>query len=252
MKPHVFVFTTLLLTTLSSTPAADVNWQTPVTISGDIDVSLVGSLVSAANPGDTDVGDTTINGVTFTAMPLSGNPTMSSDGVFTIAESQSTLSAGTGRYATAATPYANLSVAYRQMLGPLIYSDAAETYTITANNLTIGQEYLFQYWANLSSADFGEEELDINRTISVISGNAVTLDGNTTNDNGGLGQFVIGAFVADATSQVFTVQADGGVPAVPPLSQGFQLRAIPEPATAVLTSLASFVLLGRRGRKGDK
>ncbi len=69
--------------------------------------------------------------------------------------------------------------------------------TLTMAGLTVGQSYEFQCWTNTS----GPTAI----TNTATAGNSVMLDANTTDANGGLGQFAIGTFIADNTvSQVIS------------------------------------------------
>ena len=54
--------------------AAVINWQTPVNVTGDSDVSTAGTLVGAVNLGTPNgpSATTTVNGVTFAALNGSG------------------------------------------------------------------------------------------------------------------------------------------------------------------------------------
>ena len=72
---------------------------------------------------------------------------------------------------------------------------------------------------------------------------------NTSNSNGGLGQFAIGTFIADATgsqSITFSPSSNAG-----PTLNGFQLRVVPEPSTFAMLGLGLPALLAfrRRNRK---
>jgi hypothetical protein len=66
--------------------------------------------------------------------------------------------------------------------------------------------------------------------------NSVVLSSNTTDTDGGVGQFAIGTFTADATSEAITFS---GVSGVSPVLNGLQLRdlgpaPVPEPTTVAL------------------
>src|SRR6185503_7378361 len=60
--------------------------------------------------------------------------------------------------------------------------------------LTIGNKYEFQWWNNDSAvaSNFTETADDGN-------GNTITLNSNSTSAVGGLGQYAVGTFTADAT-----------------------------------------------------
>jgi autotransporter-associated beta strand protein len=76
--------------------------------------------------------------------------------------------------------------------------------TITLNNLTSGHVYLVQVWVNDSRTDGNGR----NETVTNAGGNTVTLDYNNTNAAGGAGQYTIGRFVADSTTQSFILQGN--------------------------------------------
>ena len=63
---------TLLLWEVGRADAAAILWGSPNTISGNTDVDTTGTLVGAFNMGGTGVPTTTVNGVTFTGIALSG------------------------------------------------------------------------------------------------------------------------------------------------------------------------------------
>jgi hypothetical protein len=113
---------------------------------------------------------------------------------------------------------------------------------LTLNNLTIGQDYLFQSWVSDSRAEQSA------RTQTIYGNNfsgsqSGVLDYNVLNLDGGTGQFVIGTFTADATSQVMLYSS-------PDYAQinAFQLRAVPEPSTYALVvgGIATLLLIRRR------
>jgi len=115
------------------------------------------------------------------------------------------------------------------------------TQTLTRDALTVGNSYQFQIWTN-------ESDRDSTNGLLITAGNTVTLDSNTSNAVGGVGQFAIGTFTADAINQTFTITGAG--PDNWSRMSAFQLRAIPEPSTvALLTISAGALLLGNRHRR---
>jgi len=172
---------------------AAITWGTPTTIAGDTDVVTNGTLVYAY---DLNNSAQTVNTVAFAAANSttslgSGNVTMSG---FSSDAASST-------YGSSSAPFANLSIAYKAVLGGGDYASAANTtVTVTLNGLTSGQTYLVQVWAD-DSRGYARTE-----TNSSAGGNSVVLSYNTANGaGGGLGQYVIGSFVASGTSQAFTL-----------------------------------------------
>ena len=72
--------------------------------------------------------------------------------------------------------------------------------------MTSGRQYAVQLWASDNRATFAGID-----TVTSTGGNAVTLQKNSTNLGGGVGQYAIGYFTADAATQVFTVSSSGTV-----------------------------------------
>ena len=227
---------------------ASITWSAPQNIAGDSDVITGGSLVGAFNVGDGGVGAATVNGVTFnpfalnsTGGPVStgtvGNFTLSTPDLF---ESGNTL------FGSATGLFAGLSAGYQTLLrsGTLVSNFLINpaTFTLTMGGLTLGHHYQFQWFANLSGpgAQFR----------SATAGNTITLNDNVTNTEGGLGQFAVGSFVADALTQVITFSSVGAGDQSAQLN-GFQLRdlgLVPEPTGTVLMLFGLGVVACRRRR----
>jgi hypothetical protein len=83
------------------------------------------------------------------------------------------------------------------------------------SGLAVGDKYQFEWWSN-DSASTGPS------TTIATAGNSVTLNFNTGNNVGGLGQFAIGTFTADATSEVISFSPGTGAPFI----NGFELRNV--------------------------
>jgi len=210
--------------------SATINWSLATDISGESDVSLTGTLDRAYNVTNATGGNVSINGVPFLAFNVTTATTspVTVDGT-TLSTSEtftSTLGAG-----SSSDPFVSLSAPYRTMLGQSVYVNGSTgTMTLTLDGLTAGYTYLFQVWANVSN--------NVNlRHTTVTAGNVVDLDANTTNAIGGLGQFAIGTFTADAASQLVAFSGQS-----PPLS-GFQLRVTAVPESS-MWSLLGFGLFG--------
>jgi hypothetical protein len=79
-----------------------------------------------------------------------------------------------------------------------------------------------------------------------LTGSSTVLDYNTTEAVGGVGQFAIGTFTADSTSQVLGFSS----PTETPQLNGLSLRvtAVPEPSTyaLVLGGILNLSLIRRR------
>ncbi|MCC9602601.1 PEP-CTERM sorting domain-containing protein [Stieleria sp. JC731] len=107
--------------------------------------------------------------------------------------------------------------------------------------LTAGQNYLIQLWytdertwLDPRTAIFGDNE----STESVV-----TLPGRGAN---GFGNFVIGNFTADATTQDLRIAIDA---AQRSHLTGLMVRAIPEPSAASLLGFTSLLLVARRRKR---
>ena len=110
------------------------------------------------------------------------------------------------------------------------------------STLTVGHQYEFQWFASFS----GPGSL----LHASTAGSTVTLNDNVTNTEGGLGQYAIGTFTADAASQLITFTSVG-VGSQTALVNGFQLRdfgVVPEPTGFVTAFLCAGVAALRRKR----
>jgi autotransporter-associated beta strand protein len=165
--------------------AAPVTWAAPVTIAGDADVATAGTPVFAYNWAGSAQ---TINGVAFTAAGT-GATMGGFGGVHTTA------------FGSTSPPYVNLSPAYKAVLVGSIYTGASAC-TVTLNSLTPGRQYQIQLWVNDSRAlNLGYARTE---TVTTGGGNTVTLS-YPGNVDGAPGQYTIGTFTADASSQVITL-----------------------------------------------
>ncbi len=235
---NIFAAVTVTALALSSAidpaKAAVINWGSPVTISGTTDIDTVGTLFQASNFAGSA---TTVNGVLFDAFNVASGTV----GNIGITGSQLITTFGEGGPATA---YGSLPSAYQELLKTGIIFGA----TVTVQNLTIGADYLIQFMANDSRLATASQD----RTVS-LNTNQVTLDINSTNAEGGVGQWVRGTFTADATTQSFTV--DGSAHAY---SNAMQVRIVPEPTQMVSVAAIGSALgmwrmrkLRRNGRDSD-
>lgn len=192
----------------TSANAAAIVWGSAQQITADADVSTTGTLVGAFNVGG---NATTINGVNFQAFQITGASNTVGD--FNL----SAAAMGQGSFTTLQPPFSGLSSAYQSMVSTS--GGSFGLVTLTMSNLTIGQQYQFQVWVN-DSQDHNPPGYTFD--IEVSAGNSIDLDPNPSTLEGGLGQYVIGTFTANAVSQAVTFDNSeiGGH------LNGFQLRAI--------------------------
>ena len=231
--------------------SAVVTWNPVSDITGDTDVSTLGTLERAYNFGSSypsppyTVTTTTVNTVVFSAFGITWDPGTT---VPSVTVGSTTLSglAGVSGYSGFGAPgtFTSLTPAYQALLGQgaskVVGSVGTGTVTLTLAGLTVGQQYLFQTFAN-DSLYYGS--LGWTRATFVSDGvtSPVELIQNTTDTTGGVGQYVIGTFTADATSQIFTFDRSATVSDQIDVS-GFQLRTVPEPSTWVLLVLGGTLL----------
>ena len=224
--------------------AAVVTWGAATNISGNSDVSTAGTFVGALNFGGSTVANTTVNGVTFTGLNLTGATNVTS-GIFTF--TSATPASASDAVGSANAPFSSLSAPYRALLSSRVSSFG--TFTLSMSGLATGATYQFEWWSNDSTGP-------ISGPTTATAGNSVAIARNTNiGAPGGIGQFALGTFVADATG---TQAIDFGTQG-PSNVNGVQLRqfapatAVPEPGSA----LAGLLALGacasglvRRNRHG--
>jgi len=184
---------------------ATISWRSVQTISGDNDVNNQGVLVKALNLGG---WATTINGVTFAQFTPVAATTVTSGataGDITIS-SVSHLWNGSAAAVFGGTtpPFAGLSTSYQNLLNTCLFNDETST-TYSIQGLSIGKAYLLQLWIN-DSRNIASVWTRTNNFSAVNSSGAVGY--NFQHASGGVGQYVIGTFVADSTTQTISVSGN--------------------------------------------
>jgi PEP-CTERM motif len=241
---------TLATTTSVLAQNATISWGVGAqAISGDTDVSTVGTLVNAYNLGDSGVTFTTVNGVTFTAFAFPGyasDSTTINVGNYTFTENDNVLNSYND-LGTTTGDFAALSPSYRALLSSGGSSTFQTTLQLTITDLTIGDLYQFQWWDNNSSLTTSPANGQQLNTIGT-AGTTVTLDGNAGSTQGSLGEFAIGTFTATSGTQ--SIDFDGASGSDPMLN-AFQLRDVPEPSSFALLGMGAlmFVAIKLRSRK---
>jgi hypothetical protein len=126
-------------------------------------------------------------------------------------------------------PFGGLSSAYQNLLLSAASPASTQTLTLTLTGLTVGRRYELEWWSDVSEHGFSV-------MTTATATNSVTLNSNTTNADGGLGQFAVGSFTADATTEIVTFNGLAGENG---LVDGAQLRdiTVPEPASLPLLAM---------------
>jgi hypothetical protein len=202
--------------------AATINWGAAQGITGASDVSTVGTLFASANFAGSN---TTVNGVTFDAFPITGGGTSATVGNISVV---GIVGSGTGfNPATLSTTninaWATLPTSYKDLLAPTLrLAGIGNSLQFTLSNLTNGATYAIQFWVN-------DSRWNNPSGITVNVGTAV-LTPNTGSVTGGVGQWVTGTFTANATTQTFSA-SPASLNTTYANAMQVRMLAVPEPST---------------------
>ncbi|HWD92142.1 MAG TPA: PEP-CTERM sorting domain-containing protein [Verrucomicrobiae bacterium] len=209
---------------------SDINWQTPLTISGPADVNTSGTLFGTWAPFNGNAGSgLTVNGVTFQAFSdLPGAADNFDNG------------GNNGTFASPGTSDNN----YNNLLNAGAFGNNSGAYTVSWNGMTVGNSYLVQLWVN-----DGRNSTVNARTETVTGGLNTSLSLAYGSGNSGPGQYVIGTFVATDSSETLTLTPGPAIPSAQfNLLQVRDLSLIPEPSIFALSlaGLGIFFAISRR------
>jgi autotransporter-associated beta strand protein len=206
MKQHLYhtlgsLLAVLLMATITlfggvGSRAATISFTTPAACTGTNDVVGAGGAIFGYTWGTAN----TVNGVPFTATTSAG-----------VLGTSLVLSGFTSANATAFTatsnPFNALPTAYKNILVGSVYNSTLGTLgTVTLTNLAVGAQYLVQAWVNdpRTGATTNRQQY-----INSPGGTPQLMAFNSTQVLGGVGQFTIGTFTADAPTQTITVDSAG-------------------------------------------
>jgi hypothetical protein len=230
MKKSLFlsVLAVISLGGLASSHAAIITWGSAQNITGDSDVLTTGTFdraysfqVSQTN-GDSDL---LVNGVTFTSISTPTSP-----GISNLTLDNTTI-ASTTTFASLNDNFNSMTGDYNTLVLNAFYALAGQL-NLTFNGLTNGQDYRVQLWVSYMPGG--------GKTETISSGNSASI----SSFGGGSGQFVVGNFTANSSSQVFNVSSGDTYP----LLNAVSLYAVPEPSTyaLVLGGILTLLLIRRR------
>jgi hypothetical protein len=215
---------------------ADISWGSAQGISDTSDVDTTGTLLYAFRFGNSLTGTTTVNGVSFEPFNVTNGASTATVGSVTLTAVSQSPYIGvmySGDIATSGSnPFAALPASYQSLLSGVVQSVAFDTdpgqpLSIQLGGLTAGTEYLVQWWSSTPDTN-----LFWKQTVALGSP-SVTLDSNTTDVAGGLGQYAAGTFTASGSTFAFTLEGLQmyASPYDWPTINALQVRAVPEPST---------------------
>ena len=242
-RATVLAIVVAIAATKGATPAqaeAPITFGMPTTISADTDVFNKGTLLYAygfGNPAAANTSLGVVNGVNFlNAGSFSNGQLSSGNGNVTVTNFSNTFASGAPT---------GVSTAYGSVLSNCVFVSTDNSGALTLGNLTAGTSYKVELFADDSTA--GNNGSQRNETITDGSGDSVILKSNSgTGGGGSAGQFVIGSFTANATTEVLNFPSFTGAAYLNALS----VEVVPEPATwaggVLLLGVAGLALRQRR------
>ena len=210
--------------------AATITWQNPSTITGASDVSTSGSLFGSWAPNHADAPNFPVNGVSFQGFSdLQNFSNNLDDG-----------GAYFGGQNTADTNY-NTLLSY----GRFVYS--GESRGFSWGGMTPGQTYLVQIWIS------DPRSIGQTRWANLSGDGDVSPNVYYPADGTGVGSYILGTFVADASgTQTITIDPSALVGGEPGDGSAqinlMQVRLVPEPGSLGLAGLGLIGCLLRRRR----
>ena len=181
-----------------ASPAALMTLSPAASCASTNDVVNSGSALAAYCCGPT----TTVNGTLFTSNSIATGAL----GSYLNLSGFGTANANAFIVNTA--PFNALSSSYSNILKGAIYNATTNTTgTLTLTNLTPGHQYALQLWVGDPRAGATTNRAETIGTAA--SGGSQVLKFNATQATGGVGQFTIGGFTADAVTQPVSVAAPG-------------------------------------------
>jgi hypothetical protein len=239
---------------------ASITWGSAQNVAGASDVDTSGTLLYAFKFGNSLTGTTTVNGVSFEPfnVPNFSTSTATVGSVTLTAVSQPGYGAvlSSGDNATSASnPFAALPASYQTLLSGVVLSlafdnDPGQPLSIQLGGLTAGGEYLVQWWSSVTDGYVQSQTV-------ALGSPSVTLDSNTSDVAGGLGQFATGTFTASDSFETFTLEGlQMYAPSYDlPTINALQVRVVPEPSTLAMVfaglGFAGYSLFRRRAGSSD-
>lgn len=261
MKSRIPALSACILS-LASISQGAITWQTPQNITGDSDISTNGTSLYAINFRSTGI-TTQVNGVTFTnatALSIASyrfeslSPStyhQSPGGTETPAGPNPAVGHTSGSFAALSANYQNLLNQYARSgggSGAGLAEDAAfNAWSLTMNGLVAGNTYEVQIWIN-DSRDVVSAYNGLGTLDRGLGGPVVDYNVGNVSGGGGLGQYVVGTFVATGSDELFTFDTWAAPVSNVGALNAFQVRVIPEPSAALLgvLGLSGFALRRRR------